>query len=184
MLRQLVDGLRSQAPSLRGPREMDRLLKQAIGDWADSLPLISRPGTYTRTCAYRDESFEVLLLNWAPGSASPVHDHGDQHCWMLVLAGRLQVEDYVRLDPGNVSGYAHIEPADCRELEAGGLDARSGRFDLHRVAATRNGPAVSLHVYSAPLRRYLIYDELSRRCESTYGIYDEVLSAYTPAGRA
>jgi len=163
---------------------MDRLLKQAGFSWTDGLPLMSRSGTYTRTCAYRDDGFEVLLLNWAPGAASPIHDHGDQHCWMLVLAGTLQVEDFVRLDPGNVGGYAHIESAECRELGAGGLDSRAGRFDLHRVAATQSGPAVSLHVYAAPLRRYFVYDELSRRCETAYGTYDEVLPTFTAAGHA
>lgn len=181
MLRQLVDDLRASPPSTRRSHEMDRLLRQASSQWADGLRLISRTGAYTRTCAYRDEEFEVLLLNWARGATSAIHDHGDQHCWMLVLAGWLQVEDYVRLDPAHVRGYAQIEAQGSRILGAGGLDARAGRFDLHRVSALHRAPAVSLHIYSAPLRQYLIYDELERRCETAFGTYDEVLSPYTTA---
>lgn len=95
---------------------------------------------------------------------------------MMVLAGKLRVDDYVRLDRGNVPGYAHIAAEDSRTLEAGGLDVRTGRFDLHRVSATPEREAISLHVYAAPLHRYLIYDEFSRRCQPAFGTYDDVLS--------
>lgn len=178
MLQRLIDDLRACGPLERGNSEVGALLAATAADWRPR-GLVSRPGTYTRTCAYRDARFEVLLLNWAPGAASAIHDHGDQHCWMLVLDGLLQVDDYVRLDPGDVPGYAHVEPRGCRVLEEGEMDLRSGRFDLHRVAATGGSPAVSLHVYSGPLLRFLIYDEATRRCESARGTYDDVLSVYS-----
>lgn len=156
------------------------MLQQASAGWADSLRLIQRRDAYTRTCAYCDDGFEVLLLNWAPGASSAIHDHGDQDCWMLVLSGSLQVDDYVRLDPGTERGYAHIRAQSSCILEAGGLDSRAGRFDLHRVTAPAV-PTVSLHVYSAPLCEYLIYDELARRCETAFGRYDDVISPYAAA---
>jgi len=158
-----------------------RALQQAGGLWTDRLTLISRRNAYTRTCAYRDDGFEVLLLNWASGTASAIHDHGDQDCWMLVVSGSLQVDDYVRLDPGTVPGYARVQAQESRILGAGGLDARGGRFDLHRVSAPE--AAVSLHIYSAPLREYLVYDEVEQRCETAFGRYDDVISPYAAAGR-
>jgi len=182
VLRQLVDDLRSEPPSGRGFLEMARLLQRAGVRWGDRLRLISRRDAYTRTCAYRDDGFEVLLLNWSPGAASPIHDHGDQDCWMLVLSGMLQVDDYVRLDAGDVRGYARVEEGSSRMLAAGGLDTRGGRFDLHRVSAP-TAPAVSLHVYSAPLREYTTYDKLSQRCETAFGKYDDVISPYAAARR-
>ncbi len=160
---------------------MDRLLQQASGRWNGGLRLVSRREAYTRTCAYRDDGFEVVLLNWDAGAESAIHDHGDQDCWMLVLSGRLRVDDFARLDPGDVLGYAQIEARCSRILEAGGLDVRAGRFDLHRVAA--EGTAVSLHVYSAPLREYLIYDQVLRRCATAFGKYDDVISPYSPQRR-
>lgn len=162
---------------------MGRLLQRASGGWAGGLTLLSRSNAYTRTCAYRDDAFEVVLLNWSSGAISAIHDHGDQDCWMLVLSGRLQVDDYVRLDRGDVRSYARVEATGSRMLEAGGLDTRGGRFDLHRVTASEGQTAVSLHVYSAPLREYLIYDELARRCETAFGKYDDVLSPYAAARR-
>lgn len=172
MLRRLIAELCACGPN---SLEIGSVMAARWEEWAPGRPLVSRPGGYTRTCAYRDPRFEVLLLNWAPGSASAVHDHGDQHCWMLVLDGTLEVDDYVRLDSGETPGYAHVERCGSRRLEPGGMDLRSGRFDLHRVGATAKSAAVSLHVYSGPLRKFLVYDEAKRRCKTAGAFYDEVL---------
>jgi cysteine dioxygenase len=183
MLRQLIDDLRARGPLDRSGSDVAALLSNRAGAWGIGRRLVSRPGAYTRTCAYRNDDFEVLLLNWARGAASPIHDHGDQHCWMIVLDGRLDVEDYARVDNGEVPGYAHVEPCGWQRLEPGETDFRSGRFDIHRVSATEDAPAVSLHVYSGPLRQFLVYDPTARRCETTRGTYDEVLSVYTELRR-
>ncbi len=183
MFRQLIADLHNQPPAARSGSEMATLLARHAERWRQETPLLFRPDEYTRTCAYRDNRFEILLLNWAPGAASPVHDHGDQHCWMFVLDGRLQVDDYVRLDAGDVPGLARVEPRGSQTIGAGRMDLRSGPFDLHRVSATREARAVSLHVYAGPLRRYLVYDEAAERCETVVGSYDEVLAPYAPAPR-
>ena len=183
MLPRLIESLRARGPLERNAADMAALLAGGTSAWPFVPRLAKKDGTYTRTCAYQDRRFEILLLNWTPGAASPIHDHGGQHCWMYVLDGRLEVEDYVRLDPADLPGYAHVEQSGARLLEAGESDLRSGRFDLHRVAATGKEPAVSLHVYAAPLRQYLIYHEFARRCETVFGSYDDVLPAYPEAVR-
>jgi hypothetical protein len=95
---------------------------------------------------------------------------------MLVLEGCLAVDDYVRLDDGETPGYAHVEQLGSQMLEPGGIDLRSGRFDLHRVTAMSEGRAVSLHVYSGPLRKFLVYDEAAHRCQTAGAVYDAILS--------
>jgi cysteine dioxygenase len=183
VLPRLIESLRARGPLERGSSEIAALLSESGAAWPFVPRLVTRPGSYTRTCAYQDRRFEILLLNWTPGATSPIHDHGGQHCWMSVLDGRLEVEDYARLDAGDVPGYAQVEQSGARLLEAGEIDFRSGPFDLHRVAAAGNRPAVSLHVYAAPLRQYLIYHEFARRCETVFGAYDDVLPAYPDAVR-
>ena len=180
-----MEELRAKPPPRRGDRDMARLLSQAAERWEENgRPLVSSRGAYTRSCAYADDDFELLLLNWDAAATSAIHDHGDQHCWMLVLRGILHVEDYVRLDAADVPGYADVEATGSRLLAPGGLDARSGRFDLHRVCAPRSSGAVSLHVYSGRLSNYLIYDPSTRRCETASSSNDDVLSAYASAHRA
>src|SRR5689334_15229087 len=154
MLQRLVDDLRRKPPLARSTAEMAALLMTGLADWSPGR-LIARAGGYTRTCACSDQDFEIVLINWSAGAPSPIHDHADQHCWMLVLSGRLQIDDYLCLDTGDVPGYALIRAAGSSVLEQGGLDLRAGRFSLHRVAATDDSPAVTLHIYSGPIREYL-----------------------------
>jgi predicted metal-dependent enzyme (double-stranded beta helix superfamily) len=175
MLQRLIDNLRRRAPLERTTAEMGALLASGYANWSPGRALIARPGSYTRTLAYGDENFEVVLLNWSAGVPSAIHDHGDQHCWMLVLDGTLWIEDFARLDAGDVAGYAHVEARGSSLLEPGGLDLRSGRFSLHRVGATPASRAISLHVYAGPLREYLAYDDVNRRCEPVASEYDEII---------
>lgn len=46
---------------------------------------------YTRNLVHEVPGlFNLLLLVWTPGKASPVHDHADSHCLMKVLSGELR----------------------------------------------------------------------------------------------
>ena len=175
-LDRFVAGLQA-APLLDRPKaEIAALLRDVcFSGLSLRKPLLSRAGSYTRTCAYRDDAFEVLLLNWAPGAASPIHDHGGQYCWMAVLAGGLEVDDYERLDSGEREDSAMIAPRGRSVLHCGDLDLRSGRFDIHRVRANGSSRALSLHVYARPLRRFLVYDEIAQRCQKALGVYDASL---------
>ena len=96
-----VAALQSRGPLDRSYPEMETLLRGVDG-WPVNRPLAHRPGGYTRTLLYGDDAFEVLLLNWDLNARSALHDHGCQHCWMAVLAGHLQVDDYARIDDGEV----------------------------------------------------------------------------------
>ena len=169
----LVTALQTRGPLDRSYAEMETLLRHA-GDWPADRPLALRRHGYTRTLLYGDDAFEVLLLNWDADARSALHDHGGQHCWMAVLRGHLQVDDYARLDDGSVPGEAQVEARGSRLLGPRDLDLRSGPFDLHRVSAGSDS-AISLHVYAAPLRSYLVYDEISSRCRRAVSTYDDTL---------
>ena len=175
MLREFVADLRRNPPLDRTQQDMGRMLAWVAAHPLPAPSLPSRPGSYSRTCAYADDRFEVLLLDWWPGAASEIHDHGGQHCWFVVLQGTLRVDDFGRVDSGDVPGHATLEARGSRDLASGDLDLRSGRFDIHRVVAT-GVHAVTLHVYSRPLRAFLTYDQRARRCKPARSTYDRVLS--------
>jgi cysteine dioxygenase len=153
---------------------MGTLLSAAVGAFSTLPPLPRRPGDYTRTRVYRDEAFEVLMLDWAPGSSSSIHDHGGQHCWLAVVAGAVRVEDYRRLDRGETPGRARLAASGSLELSRGELDVRSGAYDVHRVRAV--GHAITLHVYAAPLDEFLVYDFGAQRCRVATGTCDRILT--------
>lgn len=184
MLQLLIDNLCFMGPLERSTSDMAALLAATRGSgWRPSRPLLVCPGGYTRSCAYADERFEVLLLNWAAGAVSPLHDHGGQHCWMQVIEGQLIVDDYLRVDAGERPGFARLEAQGSRHMAVGDLDLRSGRFDLHRVSAPPGVPALSLHIYAAPLSEFSVYDEVTQTCQTVQSTYDDVLSAFAPASR-
>lgn len=183
MLKEFVSDLRRVPPLERAQGDMARMLAMTTAGAVLSPALPRRPGSYTRTCAYSDDRFEVLLLDWSPGAVSAIHDHGGQHCWFVVLEGRLRVDDFDRLDSGDVPGRAIVEARDWRALGPGELDLRSGPFDIHRVAADA-GHAVSLHVYARPLHGFSIYDERAHRCQSVRGTYDQLLSLFEGSATA
>ena len=117
-------------------------------------------GRYTRSLVFRDELLEVLVLTWSQGSAAPIHDHAGQRCWMTVVHGALDIAAFVRTDGGRGPGPARVEPdGPLRRLQAGEVDRRDARTDLHSVRAADGCPlAISVHVYSRPLDRCLVFD--------------------------
>jgi len=174
MLHELLSELRRVPPLERGDEEMAALLgARRAGDAFPALP--ARGGSYTRTRAYGDDRFEVLLLNWSQGAASEIHDHGGQRCWFVVLDGDVRVDDYVRLDEGSGGAHAVLEWRESLLLGPGDLDVRGGQFDIHRVAVDSH--AVTLHVYARPLRGFGIYDYEAQRRSTVRAAYDADMSA-------
>jgi cysteine dioxygenase len=108
-----------------------------------------RAGRYTRTLLHRDRRFELVLVCWSRGAQSTIHDHDGQDCWLLPLAGALDLEDFAVTRNG-LERIAH-RPA------VRTLDHRSGDAQIHRVSAA-TAAAVSLHVYAAPVDRCRVYD--------------------------
>ena len=181
LLQEFVSELRRTAPLARGDEEMVALLGAVRAGVAwPALP--ARLHSYTRTRAYGDERFEVLLLNWSTGAASEIHDHGGQRCWFVVLDGTMRVDDYARVDGGHDATYAALERRGSLDLGRGDLDVRAGRFDLHKVAAT--SPALTLHVYAKPLRTFRVYDYDAQRCRAVRAAYDADVSAVFAGGVA
>ena len=92
-----------------------------------------------------DGAFSLVALVWLPGQATPVHDHiawcvvgvheGDEH------------ETRFRLDRGRlVATESLVNPR-------GSVSVAIPPGDIHVVSNAGHGPAISLHVYGADLRR-------------------------------
>lgn len=170
----MLSELRRVPPLARGDDEMAALLGATrVGTVIPALP--TRHQSYTRTRAYGDERFEVLILNWSRGAASEIHDHGGQRCWFVVLEGEVRVDDYARLDDGSDAACAALEWRSSVLLDRGDLDVRGGRFDIHRVTAATD--ALTLHVYARPLLGFGIYDYETQRRRAMRASYDADISA-------
>ncbi|HXU71444.1 MAG TPA: cysteine dioxygenase family protein [Polyangia bacterium] len=153
---QLLHDLRALGDLRRRAAAVDALLEgwhAPLDRLLGYLPL-PRHG-YARTLLHRCDAFELLLLTWAEGSRSPIHDHAEQDCWLVPLAGAFDLDDYAILDEDDAA--ARLLPLRRRQLGPGALDHRDEHEAVHAVApATPH--AVSLHLYARPIDRCRIFD--------------------------
>jgi hypothetical protein len=132
----------------------------AFATYRERLPRI--PYAYSRTRLAATSAYEVVAMNWAPKSISPIHDHGASRCWVLVLEGSLDVQNFACPDPDR-SGPVEIREAERLVLQAGDIDHRLGPSELHRVSNPHPADyAFSLQLYAAPLSTYSIVDARTR----------------------
>jgi predicted metal-dependent enzyme (double-stranded beta helix superfamily) len=99
---------------------------------------------------YRDQRVDVWLISWTPTQGTQLHDHGGSSGAFTVVTGELSEAVYVRTGRG-AGGLRE------RRHRAGRSIGFDGRY-VHDVRNTSTEPAVSVHVYSRPLRLMNYYD--------------------------
>jgi predicted metal-dependent enzyme (double-stranded beta helix superfamily) len=122
-----------------------------------------------------------MVLTWAPGQFTPVHNHAGNCGWVRLVRGQLAEETF-RLVPGaslpdadvaaNVNGrigQVGLEATGAGIVTAIGAVATVDRQRaIHRLgnpAASGGDTTVTLHVYSLPHDVCLAFDVASRTCE-------------------
>ncbi|HEV7179558.1 MAG TPA: cysteine dioxygenase family protein, partial [Candidatus Baltobacteraceae bacterium] len=122
---------------------------------------------------HKTDAFELVAMHWAPGSVSPIHDHGASRCWVVMLEGALDVDNYDRLDDGS-EPKALIRMSSHVRVARGELDHRLNWRELHRVRNASDASAFSVQVYAAPQFDFTIVDGDSFECRRVLAKYDAV----------
>ncbi len=138
--------------------EVARLLEsyaQSQADWRDFAHF--QPDCYARNLVRGCELFELLVICWRGDQASPIHDHQGQRCWMAVLEGSIR-ETQFQL-PG--AGERGLKPGPERVFRPGSVGFISDEIALHEIAPADERSAVTLHLYSRPIRECRIFDRES-----------------------
>ena len=132
-----------------------RLLTEADLSLAEIAPFVEESAEgYSRRCVVRRETYELLVLTWAPSQGSVAHDHSGSLCGLKVVQGRLTEELFAQGPDGQVRTTTR------QRLGAGGILVDPGVV----VHALGNDPdsnefLVTVHIYSPPLpeiRRYAV----------------------------
>lgn len=154
--------------------EITRLLSDYVAEHDDWRAFATfSPEHYTRNQVARNPSFELLLLCWDSGQASPIHNHEGQHCWMGVLEGSVEELRYCCPDevhPGP------LVPRDRATFRRGQVAFIQDEMGLHLVRSAAHGPAVSLHLYADP------YDACNVYCPDTASLTRTTLANDTVRG--
>jgi cysteine dioxygenase len=114
---------------------------------------------YTRNLIFKNELFELVAVCWEVGQSSQIHNHHNQNCWMAIPLGRLRVQNFRVLEHNEASRRCRLEPTtamDIHKLLPAEVDPEE---PIHQVLNLPdfNQRAVSLHIYSRPFDRCLVY---------------------------
>lgn len=96
-------------------------------------------GTYTKNLLFRNETFEIVLISWAPNSIATFHCHPPNGCLLHVLNGNL-----IEKRKKNNSIY------EINNLKEGDTAYMHCDLGMHEVSNENNYDCYSLHIYSPP----------------------------------
>ena len=127
-------------------------------DWAEFA--LFDGAIYTRNLVGRNEHFEMLVLCWNVGQASPIHNHAGQNCWMAVLQGEIEELQFQAPPPGYVG---RLVPGSSRTFGPGKVGFINDDIALHLVRPRAGEKGTSLHLYSRPIDTCNVYEESTGR---------------------
>lgn len=149
-------------------REPDAITERVKDELCDVLSgsALRIPDTYWRTrqdgYARRllhqnvELGYTAVVMTWAPGQCTPLHDHGGLWCVEGVVDGTMQVTQFDLTDDSNGS-YAFAERG---RVHAGVGSAGSliPPVDYHVLGnALDDRPSLTLHVYGGDLTRCHVF---------------------------
>jgi cysteine dioxygenase len=167
-IEKLIGSLRQLPESAFGPTEpILRFLQETPVDPDSLAPYLTWDRQhYTRNLVDRTPLYELMAICWEIGQASSVHNHRDQNCWMAVPTGRLLVENFHLAHQDVQGGVCRLEPLNTVEMNVAQPCAVNPADPVHRVFNPRefDQRAVSLHVYSRPFDRCVVYSPEQGTC--------------------
>lgn len=117
------------------------------------------PSHYTRNLIYRCPLFELMTICWDVGQMSRIHNHDGQQCWMAVPFGKLDVQNYEIVAINGTTGYCELKEAHRFVMDPAHPGHVKAEWPIHAVInpVAYGARAASLHVYSKPYDRCLVY---------------------------
>ena len=131
---------------------------------------------YTRNLIDKTSLYELIAICWEIGQGSSIHNHREQHCWMLVPIGSLVVQNYRVLFQDLAAGKCRLERSDLVEMNPANPVAVDPREPVHKVdnPGDFQQRAVSLHIYSRPFDTCDVYSEEQQSCGTIRLYYNSV----------
>ncbi len=113
---------------------------------------------YGRHLLYGDpeERFEVVVMTWAPGMATPVHDHGGIWCVEGVIEGVVNVTRYNLIEM--TADTARMESIETLHAGLGQCGALIPPVEYHRISNPYEELALTVHVYGGQMRSCRVFE--------------------------
>lgn len=133
---------------------------------------------YARHLLYRDpaDRYEVIVMAWAPGQATPVHDHSGIWCVEGVVEGVIDVTRYNLMRMVSEQS-ALMERTEVIHAGLGQCGALIPPVEYHSISNPYPEAAFTLHVYGGRMRTCRTFLENG---DGTYGVEFKELCTTTP----
>lgn len=120
-------------------------------DFIDAALLRPAPDKYARRLLHLDPAgrYSALVMVWAPGQGTALHDHDDMWCVECVYRGRIKVTSYSFF--GEADGLYQFQPAKVVYAGHGEAGALIPPYDHHTIENVDDAPAVTIHVYGGEM---------------------------------
>lgn len=155
--------------------DLCRLIRSGL---IDLPPHLTRQvdGHYARRLLHRDDvrGYSIVVMTWAPGQRTPVHDHSGMWCVEGVWGGSIDVQQYELVEK---DGDAfRFEPRNSYEAGVGSAGCLIPPFEYHSISnPCDDTTAISLHIYGGEMQCCNVFERQGdgtwRRLERPLG-YD------------
>lgn len=165
----LIEDL-DRAVALEDPRErcgaVKAALERAAADGDALLPRdCCRPDEegYARHLLHRDPdgAYSVVVMVWAPGQGTPLHDHDGKWCVECVYRGRILVTSYSR-ESEEPDGRVRFRRETEVRAGIGEAGALIPPHEYHAIENAGDGTAITVHVYQGEMVRCSTYEPAGR----------------------
>ncbi|GIX88228.1 cysteine dioxygenase type 1 [Caerostris darwini] len=119
------------------------------------------PHRYTRNLVDEGNGkYNLMLLAWAEGQGSSIHDHANSHCFMKVLDGSLREVRFAWPSESEEEEEKEMQIIGQTTLKTNDVTYMNDSLGLHRVEnPSHTQTAASLHLYSPPFESVLLFDQ-------------------------
>ena len=118
----------------------------------------TRADGYARRLLHRSDTlgYTAVVMTWAPGQQTPLHDHAGIWCVEGVVEGRMDVTQFDLVDEAS-DGY-RFEAKGCVHAAVGSAGCLIPPFEYHVLANAGDRPSITLHVYGAEMTTCHVFE--------------------------
>jgi 3-mercaptopropionate dioxygenase len=148
-------------------RRIKQELETAIRDRTLELPARFhqvRRDAYARRLLHRDAAlgYTAVVMTWAPGQRTPLHDHAGIWCVEGVVEGRMDVTQFDLIDDAcGEDGAYRFEAKGCVHAAVGSAGCLIPPFEYHVLANALDTPSITLHVYGGEMTTCHVFEPVA-----------------------
>ena len=156
-----LDAVIHGQPSGRVPELVKAVLIDSLQQGTLTLPeTMCTPveGSYARRLLHRDPSgqYTVVVMTWAPGQKTALHDHAGIWCVECVVDGNMEVAQYDLMS--ETDGAFRFEQRNQVVAGRGSAGCLIPPFEYHTLGNAADSPSVTLHVYGGEMDHCHIFE--------------------------